>query len=77
MDRARERIIDIASTKFPDGGCYHQYQPLTKKGNADIGGDFSDDQGSDEQIQVYPGWNHGIPYQGRYRTRSMKLNVKG
>ena len=42
-DRARERIIDIASTQFPDGGCYHQYQPLTKKGNADIGGDFSDD----------------------------------
>ena len=42
-DRVRERIIDIASTQFPDGGCYHQYQPLTKKGNADIGGDFSDD----------------------------------
>ena len=42
-DRARERIIDIASTQFPDGGCYHQYQPLTKKGNSDIGGDFSDD----------------------------------
>ena len=42
-DRARERIIDIASTQFPDGGCYHQYQPLTKKGNAEIGGDFSDD----------------------------------
>ena len=42
-DRAKERIIDIASTQFPDGGCYHQYQPLTKKGHADIGGDFSDD----------------------------------
>ena len=42
-DRARERIIDIASTQLPDGGCYHQYQPLTKKGNSDIGGDFSDD----------------------------------
>ena len=42
-DRAKERIIDIASTQFPDGGCYHQYSPLTKKGNADIGGDFSDD----------------------------------
>ncbi|MBR1687764.1 MAG: glycosyl transferase, partial [Prevotella sp.] len=27
--RARQRIIDIASTQFPDGGCYHQYQPLT------------------------------------------------
>ena len=42
-ERARERIIDIASTQFPDGGCYHQYQPLTKKGNNDIGGGFNDD----------------------------------
>ncbi|MBT8178042.1 MAG: glycosyl transferase, partial [Eudoraea sp.] len=42
-DRARERIIDIASTQFEDGSCYHQYQPLTKKGNAAIGGDFNDD----------------------------------
>ena len=42
-ERARERIIDIASTQFPDGSCYHQYQPLTKKGNADIGGGFNDD----------------------------------
>ena len=42
-ERARERLIDLASTQLPDGGCYHQYQPLTKKGNSDIGGDFSDD----------------------------------
>ena len=42
-DRARERLIDLASTQLSDGGCYHQYQPLTKKGNSDIGGDFSDD----------------------------------
>ncbi len=42
-DRARERIIDIASTQFEDGGCYHQYQPLTKKGNNEIGGGFNDD----------------------------------
>ena len=41
--RARERIIDIASTQFPDGGCYHQYQPLTKRGNNSIGGGFNDD----------------------------------
>lgn len=41
--RARTRIIDIASTQFPDGGCYHQYQPLTKRGNNDIGGGFNDD----------------------------------
>lgn len=42
-ERAKERIIDIASTQFPDGGCYHQYQPLTKRGNNDIGGGFNDD----------------------------------
>ncbi|HUX94592.1 MAG TPA: hypothetical protein VMV47_02575 [Bacteroidales bacterium] len=42
-ERARERIIDIASTQLQDGGCYHQYQPLTKMGNNDIGGGFNDD----------------------------------
>lgn len=41
--RARERILDLAATQLEDGGCYHQYQPLTKKGNNEIGGDFSDD----------------------------------
>ena len=41
--RARERIIDIASTQFPDGSAYHQYQPLTKKGNMEIGSGFNDD----------------------------------
>lgn len=40
---ARERIIDLASTQLPDGSAYHQYQPLTKKGNSDIGGNFNDD----------------------------------
>ena len=42
-DRARERIIDIASTQFQNGSAYHQYQPLTKKGNSDIGSGFNDD----------------------------------
>ena len=42
-ERARQRIIDIASTQFEDGSAYHQYQPLTKKGNADIGSGFNDD----------------------------------
>ena len=42
-DRARERIIDIASTQFEDGSAYHQYQPLTKMGNSDIGSGFNDD----------------------------------
>ncbi len=42
-DRAKQRIIDIASTQFEDGSAYHQYQPLTKKGNSDIGSGFNDD----------------------------------
>lgn len=42
-DKARQRILDLAATQLPDGGAYHQYQPLTKKGNSDIGGDFNDD----------------------------------
>ena len=41
--RARERILDIAATQFPDGSAYHRYQPLTKKGNMDIGSGFNDD----------------------------------
>lgn len=42
-ERARERIIDLASTQLSDGECFHQYQPLTKQGNAEIGGEFNDD----------------------------------
>ncbi len=42
-ERARERILDIAATQFPDGSAYHQYQPLTKRGNLDIGSGFNDD----------------------------------
>ncbi|WP_136608491.1 GH36-type glycosyl hydrolase domain-containing protein [Paenibacillus dokdonensis] len=42
-ERARERIIDIASTQFENGGAYHQYQPLTKQGNNEVGGGFNDD----------------------------------
>jgi cellobiose phosphorylase len=42
-ERARQRIIDLASTQNHDGSCYHQYQPLTKKGNAAVGTGFSDD----------------------------------
>ncbi|NLX76246.1 MAG: glycosyl transferase [Clostridiaceae bacterium] len=42
-ERARQRIIDIASTQLEDGSAYHQYQPLTKKGNSDIGSGFNDD----------------------------------
>lgn len=42
-ERARQRIVDLASTQFASGGAYHQYQPMTKKGNNDIGGGFNDD----------------------------------
>ena len=42
-ERARERILDIAATQFASGGAYHQYQPLTKRGNHDIGSGFNDD----------------------------------
>ena len=42
-ERARARILDLAATQFPDGSSYHQYQPLTKQGNADAGSGFNDD----------------------------------
>jgi len=42
-ERARQRILDLAATQLPTGGAYHQYQPLTKKGNNDVGGNFNDD----------------------------------
>ena len=42
-ERARERIYDIAATQFEDGSAYHQYQPLTKKGNTDVGSGVNDD----------------------------------
>jgi len=42
-ERARERILDLAATQLPSGGAYHQYQPLTKKGNNDVGSNFNDD----------------------------------
>ena len=42
-DRARTRILDLAATQLPSGGAYHQYQPLTKRGNDTIGSGFNDD----------------------------------
>lgn len=41
--RARQRILDLAATQLPNGGAYHQYQPLTKRGNNDVGSNFNDD----------------------------------
>jgi len=41
--RARQRILDIAATQMSDGSAYHQYQPLTKRGNLEVGSGFNDD----------------------------------
>ncbi|MFZ5921499.1 MAG: GH36-type glycosyl hydrolase domain-containing protein [Chloroflexota bacterium] len=42
-ERARQRILDLAATQLPTGGAYHQYQPLTRRGNNDVGSGFNDD----------------------------------
>ncbi len=42
-DRARGRLLDLAATQLPNGGAYHQYQPLTKRGNDAVGSGFNDD----------------------------------
>jgi cellobiose phosphorylase len=42
-ERARQRIVDMAATQMETGGAYHQYQPLTKRGNDAIGSGFNDD----------------------------------
>ncbi len=42
-ERSRQRILDLAATQFPDGSAYHQYQPLTKRGNHALGSGFNDD----------------------------------
>jgi cellobiose phosphorylase len=42
-EKAKERILDLAATQLENGGAYHQYQPLTKKGNNEVGGNFNDD----------------------------------
>ncbi|MDR3107962.1 MAG: glycosyl transferase, partial [Bifidobacteriaceae bacterium] len=41
--RARQRLLDLAGTQFADGGAYHQYQPLTRQGNHELGSGFNDD----------------------------------
>ena len=61
-ERARERILDIAATQFPDGSAYHQYQPLTKKGNLDVGSGFNDDPlwliaGADAYLRETGDWS--------------------
>ncbi|MFW6286521.1 MAG: GH36-type glycosyl hydrolase domain-containing protein [Candidatus Sumerlaeota bacterium] len=41
--RSRQRLLDLAATQFEDGGSYHQFQPLTKRGNDASGTNFNDD----------------------------------
>lgn len=41
--RARQRLLDLANTQLEDGGAFHQYSPLTKKGNRMMGDGFNDD----------------------------------
>ena len=69
-ERARERILDIAATQFPDGSAYHQYQPLTKKGNMAVGSGFNDDPlwliaGTDAYLRETGDWsilNEQVPF---------------
>ena len=42
-ERAQQRILELAAVQLSGGSCYHQYQPLTKEGNKDVGGGFNDD----------------------------------
>ena len=68
--RARERILDLAATQLPTGGAYHQYQPLTKRGNNDVGANFNDDPhwliiGVDAYLKETGDWSildEPIPY---------------
>jgi cellobiose phosphorylase len=41
--RASERLLDLAATQLSNGAAYHQFQPLTKRGNDAIGSGFNDD----------------------------------
>jgi len=72
-ERARERIIDIASTQLESGGAYHQYQPLSKRGNDGVGSNFNDDPlwlvlGVAAYLKETGDWNildERVPYDNR------------
>ena len=82
-ERARERILDLAATQLPSGGAYHQYQPLTKKGNNDIGGNFNDDPhwliiGVAAYIKETGDWSildASVPYDNRRGIRAAALRA--
>ncbi len=75
--RARQRIIDLASTQLESGGAYHQYQPLTKRGNNDVGGNFNDDPawlilGVSAYLKETGDWsilNEPVPYDNTPNTK--------
>lgn len=75
--RARQRILDIASTQLETGGAYHQYQPLTKRGNNDVGSNFNDDPlwlilGVAAYIKETGDWNilnEPVPYDNKPNTK--------
>lgn len=83
--KAKERILDIAATQFEDGGAYHQYQPLTKKGNNEIGGNFNDDPlwlilSTSSYIKETGDWSildESVPFDGdRSKAKSLFEHLK-
>ena len=78
---ARERILDIAATQFPDGSAYHQYQPLTKKGNLAVGSGFNDDPlwliaGTDAYLRETGDWtilDESVPFDTKAGTEQPLL----
>jgi len=78
---ARERILDIAATQFPDGSAYHQYQPLTKKGNLAVGSGFNDDPlwliaGTDAYLRETGDWtilDEPVPFDTKAGTEQPLL----
>jgi cellobiose phosphorylase len=74
--RARERILDLAATQLATGGAYHQYQPLTKRGNNDVGSNFNDDPhwlivGVDAYLKETGDWSildEPVPYDNQPGT---------
>ncbi len=77
-ERARERILDLAATQLVDGGAFHQYQPLTKRGNNDIGSGFNDDPlwlilGTATYLKESGDWSildESIPYENQPGTET-------
>jgi cellobiose phosphorylase len=76
--RARERILDIAATQLPSGGAYHQYQPLTRRGNDAVGSNFNDDPlwlvlGTADYIKETGDWailDEQVPYDNEPGTET-------